>query len=367
MMNLEQQRISSLQLIVLIFMFLFGSAGLTAPGQGADNNTWLATIAGLLEALIIIWIFMHLVKKYPGKTLVEINETVFGMYLGKLISAAYLLYFLTMSAWVVRNAGDFFNIVLPLTPRAIFIISFLLICAYAAKNGLEALSNISIILLVLFVLEIIGTLILLPPDMDLSNLLPILDISSKTFFKASHQAASYPFGETLAFLMVFAFLKKREKAQFSIMSACLLGCILWVIIGIRNITVLGPTIGFKILPSFSTVRMIDVASVFTRLEIFLTLNFLSGVFIYTAYNYYAIALGTAQIFHLKTYLPLIFPIGILYFVYSIDMFASIDQSIVYAVDTYPYFAMFFQLLLPVLTLLVIAIRKLPSENKEGTC
>lgn len=367
MMNLEQQRLSIFQLIVLIFMFLLGSAGLTAPGQGAGNNAWLATIAGLLEALIIIWIFMHLVQIYPGKTLVQINETVFGGFLGKLISAAYLLYFLTMSTWVIRNAGDFFNIILPATPKAVFVIFFLLLCAYVVRNGLEVLSNVSLILMVLFVLEIFTTLILLPPEMDLSNLLPILDISPNTFLKASHQAASYPFGETVAFLMVFAFLKKREKARFSIVSACFMGAILWVIVAIRNITVLGSTIGFYILPSFSTVRLIDIAVIFNRLEIFLTFIFLSGIFIYTSFCYYVIALGTAQIFNLKTYYPLIYPIGILYFLYSIDMFASIEHAIVYAVDTYPYFAMFFQVLLPVLTLMVIAIRRLLSEDKEGIC
>lgn len=364
-MNLEKGRISSFQLTVLATIFFMGSSGLIAPGLGAKNSAWLAIIAGLIEALVFIWIFTSLANRYPGKTLVEINDTTYGPYLGKMITALYLFYFLTMSAWVLRNFADFLNIIMPVTPRAVFILAVTLLCAFAVRSGLEVISRCGFILLFLLVTEIIISIVFLAPDMDFSNLLPVMDIPVSEFIKAVNQTASYPFGESIVFLMIIAFLNQQKKGRRSIIQASLTACMLLVIVAIRNTAILGPMAEYKLFTSFSAIRLIDLANIITRIEVIVLFNFLTIGFMYISIVYYSVVLGTAQMLKMRSYLPLVLPVGVIYFIYSQSMFDNIIQSINYANTTYPYFTLLFQLLLPLLTLIITIIKKPPQKPEGG--
>jgi len=363
-MHLEKGKISSFQLTVLATIFFMGSAGLTAPGGGAKNSAWLAIIAGLIEALVFIWIFTSLANRYPGKTLVEINDTTYGPYLGKMITILYLFYFLIMSAWVLRDFADFLNVLMPLTPIAVFIFSATLLCAFAVRSGLEVISRCGFILLVLLVTEIIVSIVFLAADMDFSNLLPVMDIPVSEFIKTVNQTASYPFGESIVFLMIIAFLNQQEKGRRSILQASLTACIIMVIVSIRNTATLGPMAEYKLFTSFSAIRIIDLANIITRIEIIVLFDFLTVGFMYISIVYYCIVLGTAQMLKMRSYLPLVLPVGVIYFIYSQIMFDNVIQSINYANSTYPYFALLFQLFLPLLTLIITIIKK-PSRKSEG--
>lgn len=122
-MDLERGRISSSQLSYLTIGFMIASAVIIFPGSGAENNAWLAVIIGLLEGLAFLYIYFALAKLFPQLTLVEINDAVFGKYLGKLISCFYLLLALWITAQLLRMFGEFFNIIMPETPIQAFLIS----------------------------------------------------------------------------------------------------------------------------------------------------------------------------------------------------------------------------------------------------
>jgi hypothetical protein len=76
-MNIEQEKISSLQLMALIFFSVSGAVGIFYPGSIVGNNMWLAYLAGFLAALLLVWIVLKLYNYYPGKNLIEINEYIY--------------------------------------------------------------------------------------------------------------------------------------------------------------------------------------------------------------------------------------------------------------------------------------------------
>ncbi|MFZ5944673.1 MAG: GerAB/ArcD/ProY family transporter [Bacillota bacterium] len=92
-MKLEGDKISSSQLTFLIIGFTIGSSVIFCPGQAAGHDAWLAVLAGLGAGLFFAIIYTALASRFPGKTLAEFNDLVYGPYLGKVISLGYLWYF----------------------------------------------------------------------------------------------------------------------------------------------------------------------------------------------------------------------------------------------------------------------------------
>ena len=93
-MRLEKGVITNTQLMFLIlsFMeFMVMSVNFVYSICGAD--AWIAVLAAYAVTMLVAVGYTAIAKCCPGKNLVEINDTVFGPYLGKLFSALYLWFF----------------------------------------------------------------------------------------------------------------------------------------------------------------------------------------------------------------------------------------------------------------------------------
>ena len=96
--------------------------------------------------------------------------------------------------------------------------------------------------------------------------------------------------------------------------------------------------------------MINIGQVLTRLELIPLLNFLTMGFIKIMLCLYTLAVGTTQLLNLRTYQPLVFPLGILIIILARQIYPSISLHLQYIKDAQPYFGFFFCLILPLLTL-----------------
>lgn len=82
--------------------------------------------------------------------------------------------------------------------------------------------------------------------------------------------------------------------------------------------------------------------------------------------YYAATLGAAQLLKLSSYTPLVLPMGLLLFDFSILQFPDANSVFNYHIMTYPYFAMIFEFIFPALTLsLAWARKKVPERVSSG--
>jgi len=367
MMNrLEQAKVSGTQLSFLLVSYIIGSALISAPGAELGHDVWITTILGFGEGLIFAFIYISLAKRYPGLTLIEINHTVFGSILGKFVSLAYLWYFFQLSALILRTFGDFFiTVIYPETPMLVILIMLALICSSAARNGLEVISRSSLILLPLTVMSAFLTAALLLPEMDFSNLRPFLEAPLRDILLNTHTTATLVYGETVAFLMLLAFLKDPAEGKFSYLAAFAFSLLLFLVTITRNIATLGVTAPIFLYPSFEAVRMVSIAEIITRIEVLISINLLFVGFLKISVLQYVTALGLAQLLQLSSYLPLILPLGSLMISLSILEFESIAQNTFFAGKIFPYYSLPFQLILPGLTLLISLLRRHPpKENNQ---
>lgn len=362
-MLLEKGRISNFQLSVLIIGFVFGSSLILSPGGDVGHDAWIAVSLGLMEGLLIAWIFTALAKQFKGKTIIEINSFVYGKFLGKCISFLFIWYLFHLSALVLNDYIRFLKLELyPATPKTVELLLLMLVCASTVGRGIEALARCSLILVPISILVIFSDTFLLIPHFDLNNLMPVLDVPAGKLLSAAHGAASFPFAETVSFLMVLAFINKPGKGSSAVTKGLLIAGSVLIIIVVRNAAVLGKMASIYIYPSYLAVQVIEVGEVLTRLEVLVAINLITMGFIKISVLFYGTVLGLAQVFNLNSYRPIILPVGILMVILALTNVGNTVEMLDFADKGYPVYAVPFQIGIPLITLVVAKLRKLPKQG-----
>lgn len=361
-MFLEKGKISNFQLSALIIGFVFGSSLIITPGkafEGAGHDAWIAVALGLMEGLLIAWIFTALAMQFKDKTIIEINSLVFGKILGKCISALFIWYLFHLGALVLNNYARFFKLgIYPATPKTVALLLLMLVCASTVGRGIEVLARCSLILVPLTILIAFADTLLLIPHIDLNNLMPILDVPIGKLLLASHGAASFPFAETVAFLMVLAFIDKPEKGPSAVSRGLLTAGFILIMIVARNAAVLGQMAAITNYPSYLAAQVIDIGDILTRLEVLVAINLITMGFIKISVLLYGTVLGLAQVFNLRSYRPIILPVGILMVILALTNVGNTLEMFEFANKGYPIYAVPFQIGIPLITLVVAKLRRL---------
>ena len=283
-MKLEGGQISPGQIIFLVISFCLGPILLKSVALEAGHANWLAILLGLAGGLLIALLFTSLSIRFPGRTLVEFNEIIYGPLLGKVISLTYLFYFFLLPTLTLRLFGDYLTgLIFPQTPMVVIISLIVLVSASAVRNGIEVIARCSQVLLPITIILLFLAAIFSIPHMKFNRFFPIFEVPVAEFLRVSLFTSTFPFGQSIAFLMILAFIgidsKKVKMARVSLMIGLIgVGLILNLLV-LRNRGLLGATQFIEVYTSHQALGLIDVGGVLTRLEIVVTINFLSMGFI----------------------------------------------------------------------------------------
>ena len=364
-MSLETGRISRFQLIMLMVGFIFGTSIIVSPARPAGHDAWIACLIGIIEALLLVWVFCALANQFKDKTLVEINELVYGRILGKGISLLFIWYLFHLGALMLAVFSRFFvTQIYPATPKTVILIVIVALCASTVSRGIEILARCSVIFVSFTFLIAINDLALAIPTMDIKNLLPVLEIPVGKLLGAAHGAATFPFAETIAFTMIFAFLN-NQKGRYTLTStAIIIGGLTLTLLVARNTLVLGPMESVFLYPTWMAVQMIDIANILSRLEVVVAIFFIFDGFLKISVLLYGTALGLAQVLKLRSYRPMIVPVSILMIIFALTNVGSSVELYTFAEKGYPIYAVPFELGIPLVTLILARLRKIPPTGGE---
>ncbi|MFZ5975666.1 MAG: GerAB/ArcD/ProY family transporter [Bacillota bacterium] len=365
-MKTETEKISSSQLMFLIIGLLIGSSLLIAFMDGiAKQDAWLVIVAAFLASIPFVLSYVFLTKRFPGKSLIEINDIIFGPYLGKIVSILYVGYFLYLFLLNLRVLANFYvGFILTETPMLIILIVFTAICAYAVKKGIETIARISLVAVVCSAITVIIVFILLLGSMDFANFQPVGSTPLKSFIKGTHIFAAVSFCEIFVFLMIFPSLNKTKKTGKSTMLGFSLGALVLLIISMRNTAVLGPATVMFTNATYEASRLINIGEILTRIELFSAFGITVTLFIKACIFYYATVKSTAQLFRMRSGSPLILPIGIIGVIYALVVFESIISQQQSAETYHAMVALPFEFVIPPVSLFIAKIRKLPKQMPE---
>lgn len=358
-MKIEKEMISSTQLIFLIIGLIECETLTAAFISGiTKQNTWIVWLIGFVIILFMLFIYTSLNNKFPRKNLIEMNDLLYGRFWGKIVSALYIYYFLYIVSANFRFIADFFSTYLfPEVDTIVFAIGISIVSMYALKKGLEVIARSATVIAILAMLVDVTITILTLKNFNLSNFFPVFQINLKEFVHGINLMVSIPIGEIMVFLMIFPCVNDTKQVKKSAFLGCIIGNIFFLMIILRNISVLGNIEGIHVLPSYQVARLINIGGIITRMEVLIAIILLFNEFLKICIFYYATVKSTAQVFKLKDYKILVIPIGIISLVLSISMFSSAVEHMNYASSIYPIYTLLFIIIFPIISFIIASIKK----------
>lgn len=365
---MNREIISDSQGRKLVILFTFGSTLVMGTGGEAGRDAWISIAVALLLAIPTVLLYSRILSLFPGKDLFEILELNFGKFIGKLISMLYTWFAFHLGALVLINFGEFIiTVALPETPMIVPIIFFAFLCMWGVKAGIETLAKCGdyFIVFVLFLIILYGLLAM--GSMDTSNIPPILGRGVKAALAGVPSAFTYPFGETVVFLLVFSALQQKKSAFRVYAPALLLAGIVIIYISLRNVMVLGPaTMTAVYFPSYSAIGRINVGNFIQRIEIGVTIVFLLSGFMKICICLLAATKGFSRVLGYKDYRLFVVPIGLLMVNLAYNIYPDIEAMFEWAFKVWPYYAFPFEVILPVLIWIVIELKEKAKNKPQQT-
>ena len=360
------ERISQMQLLFGFACFMQATmmrSVFVSSVTGIDS--WAMAFTGALVHLPMLLGYIALARWFPGKSLFEINEALFGPVLGRVFSAIYLYFFLTLSALNSLDASYFVvDYMMPGTPLALILIIFLVACAYAVRKGLESFMRLTPVFSVLAVVIVLFNFMLVSKDTNVSYLFPMFQQPLMKYVQGTHVTSTIPFGESIVFLMITPSLGREMRPGRPLLWALLLSALFMAGIIFRDVICLGPLINYVSLPSFEAVRMINLANVVTRIESLYAILNVSLLYIKLCILLYACASGIQQMTRLKQYKSLALVVSAFACVYGLTVYDSMIKHGYSGSFVAPFLWLIFEYLLPCVALLAAAVRR-RRERKAG--
>lgn len=359
-------KISQLQLISIGICYLLGSVVVSAfISSVAINEAWLVAAVSGLCFTPVIFIYLSLIKKHPEKGLFEINEAVFGSFAGKIVSSIYLIFFISLCTLNISYVCNFlFFFVLPGTPLVLIAMSMMIVCVYCAKKGLTPLARISTMFTIICLIPLLFNIFLSLSHANPERLLPIFNIKPLDYLQSIHIGISICYGESIMLMMFIPQLSEKssmKKIYFSVLAASVL---IVMIVNMRELATLGPMISYTTLPSYESVRMIDVHNALSRAEGLFGILLVSLSFFKIMILFYICSTGIAQIFNLKSHGNLLIMLAAFMAVCGVDASGTQASSILWGKNVSPFIWTIFTLLIPLLTLVSYQTKNLFSKLKK---
>lgn len=326
------------------------------------QDAWITVILGALAAAPMVWSYVLLCRRFPGNSLLDINNIVFGPVIGRVMSAVYILYAMLLLSFNLRDLGDFFiGNILSDAPMAIFLVLALLVSAYAVRKGAVPLFRVAILALLYVVVSFLATTAMLLGRMDFGNFLPVLEAKPRLLLQGAHLFAAIPIGDAFLFMLFFPAVTDQRKLGRTMFGGVGLGAFLMLLMSLRNTAVLGPSSGVLLGNNYQAVRVISIAEFLTRLELLVALGVTITLFVRIAVMHFSVVKGVTHIFNLRCGSALILPIAGIAVILAIIAFPSSTAHGYFGARYHPFFPLLPEMVLPPVTLLVAALRRLDGR------
>jgi spore germination protein KB len=362
---LEKGKISSRQAILLMVTVNIATVILAVPAitvKHARQDAWisviLATGAGLLIALLVTALGL----RFPRENIFQYPARILGRWPGNLVGLLYVAWFLHINAGVIREYGEFLvTVFMPDTPLLVFNLVVVAIAAYTVRNGLEVFTRVNEIFLPLVIGLMLISTFLVSKEINLQRLLPVADVGAVQMIKGALVPLAW-FGEIVTIAVIIPYLNKPQESCRVAVTAILISGSVFIIVVLQAIVLFGPDLlEAFIFPGMTKYRIINVANFLGRLEALVMTAWVTAGFVKIATFYWVIVLGSAQIFRLQDYRPLVLPVGALLLAFSILNHPSSMDLHNFVARVFPFFALTFEIAIPLLLLMVALIRRKEEE------
>jgi len=367
---MQKNKINPFQFLVLVIFFTIGTSILALPSALAmksAQDAWIAAIIGTIVGVLVIWFFTFISLWFPELTYIQLNEKIFGKWLGKIVSIFFVLMCLLYVVTLIVHSGSFLKTqMLPNTPMVVLNGLEAIILIMAVRLGLGTFARTAEILIFVFFFLFIGLVGFILPEINIVNLEPFFQSSAKSLIQSSLQVVATTSVNAIVLLMIFpAFITQVEKAKKYFFIGNIIGGIIIIIITMLCVFVLGSNVTARqIYPSYALAKVINVGNFVNRIEGFMAALWIMSLYFKMVLYFFASVLGLAQILNLKDYRPLTYPLGIIVLALSVIIFPNIIYLENFDATTAVSFSLVIGLFFPLILVIIYAFRK--KKLKKNT-
>lgn len=366
---MQNVKINPYQFLVLVLFFSMGTSILIIPSalaEGAKQDAWISAIFGVIIGILVIWLFCFIAQWFPNLTFVQMIEQILGKWIGKAVSLLFVSMAFTYAASLLYYSGTFLNIhLMPNTPMIALNLLLAIAIIIGVRLGIETIARSAEIFILFFFALLILLVLFIFPEVKLDNIRPIFEAGPLPIVQSSKSLIEVTAVNTIVLLMIFpACMNNLKQAKKSFYLGYLIGGFVIILLTFLSIAVLGPySTAAEYHPSYELAKRINIGNFIQRIEASMAGLWIIALYIKATLYFYAAALGLAQIFNMKDYMPLTLPLGGIVVVLSLVMFPSVVYQQHWNATIGIYFSYSIGLLLPLLLVIVNAVRK-THLNKE---
>ncbi|MCA0753988.1 spore germination protein [Paenibacillus sp. N4] len=363
---IEKQTISHLQLGILFFTFMTGSAINKIPGpltSRALNAGWISLLLSALIGFLILSCVLYLHRKFPSMTFVEYSNQLIGIGLTAACSVLILPFMLQLQSVVIVNVGVFLvTSMMKDTPLYSFTFLLFAVATVTARAGIEVMARMFTLILFYCTFCLMLVILLAIPNYHPIELLPILPKGIKPVFHGAYLTFGFPYVEIFIFSMLLPFANKSSFKQVSrAMSLSLvLNVVILVIPTLCGIMVFGTFAGVRPYLIYNLARSIDIQEIIQRIESIYSMAIIMWAYMKTTIILYVLSLYLTQLFKFKDYRTFIMPLGLIGFLLGLVSFdgAAEWENMIFTI--YPLWGAI-AFLIPMLLITIIASFKKRSK------
>lgn len=324
------EKISNRQFSIIIFISRATVVVATMPIITATPETrqdaWLSALIIFAGTVLVALLITGLGVKFPGRTVVEISQNLWGRFMGSLLSLVILWTFLHLASFEVRIYSEMIIVgFLPETPIIFVTGSMVFAALIAAFMGIETIGRISDLIFPVFIAMLIAAFFSLGAEADLRNLQPVLARGFRPALLGSVVSLAFS-SQILVMGMLIPNLISPKKAVRSSLWAVAGASFIILVMVVLVLGVLGPDESHRAtFPFFKAIRGIQISEFLERIEILAVFTWGFGLFVSFSTFVYCGARGLSQVFDIKDYRHLLLPLGVIWVVLSIRDFDSMFE------------------------------------------
>ena len=363
-MPVLDQPLTRRQAVAILLLFNFGSSVVMGVSSGVAQDSWISLLLAAVYAVPVLLMYGRIISLNPGEGLFDAAQRLLGKFFGKLVALLMAWYALHLGALVLRNFSEFIQISsLQETPQLpVAAIMMLTVCALAVKGG-KALGKWAVATAPVVLFIVLLTVILSLNVMHTEHLLPVFEHPPAEIAKDAFQIFSFPFAETVLFLGIADLIRPSDRPGGIYLWGLMCSGIVLMIVILRNLTVLGPAVvSVEYFPSYAAARIINLGDFLSRIEGSISVNFMLAGITKIALCVITASRGIASLFGVKDWKTLVLPTGLLSLMLSVIIYSNTMDMFSF-VKVYPYYAIPFEIALPLILWIVSEVRARKTAGK----
>ncbi|WP_214659115.1 GerAB/ArcD/ProY family transporter [Candidatus Formimonas warabiya] len=321
----------------------------------AKQDAWISVLLGGAFALVITCLMVKLGSRFPKENFFQYSRVVWGKPTALILIFLFILYwfvYLVLLHKETSMANEFFF--LKNTPPLVPIALFAIIAAWLVLYGLTAVIRFFQITIWFMILPLLFISLVVFTEIDFKNFLPILPEGFLPVLKGAINYAGVLQGLEII-LFALPFLTDAQKA----LKPALLGTgvvIFFSFVQVFSaIGILGvPHALEAVYPGYEVITRVELPGMYAeRLEFFLTLPWIVGVFTTICLFTYLVFYGVCQLFSLRNKKTVVFA-GTAFVIVGTTLFPNFAWQIKVR-ETLNYATLVFTYLIPILTYFVAIV------------